>query len=115
MAQEHKTVNNNWDGSPTTLSQFDQVTMPVTPAGSVIFAWWNRATTHNDGQLALTAGGNPPQMLDAPAFARRFSTMVADWAGNSLTVTNISIAPATPIWIAMFWRDLPGVTPPASR
>ncbi len=100
----------NWTGAPLTLAWHDSAAMPQTPNGSTVLAWLNTATQNNDGTLAATSGG-PPQTLDAPALATIPSILVQNWGSNALTITNISAAKATPIWVEMFGPGIPGVTP----
>lgn len=104
-------TNPAWDGSGTTLKQYDSVTMPQTPTGSMILAYWNVASQNNDGSLSWTTGASGPQFLDAPAMPLIPSTLVQNFQGNNLTVTNLSGNAETPIRIAAFAPGIPKQTP----
>ena len=103
--------NKNWDGSPMTLAYRDSAAMPQTTNGSMVFAYQNTATLNNAGKLALTSGGSQPTFLTAPALISQPSILVNNWQANNLSVTNISVAAATPIWIEAFGPGLPGQKP----
>ena len=103
-------TNPNWNGSGTRLNWHDSVTMPQTPNGSMILAYWNLATQNNDGTLSLTSGG-APQFLDAPAMPLMPTTLVQNYQTNSLTLTNLSANKDTPIQVAAFGPGIPGQTP----
>jgi hypothetical protein len=104
-------VNPSWDGSPVTLNQYDGVTIPQAPNGSTVLAWQNTATQNNDGALIVTSGSVVQPSLDAPAGANVPSIQVNNFLGNNVTVTNLSVQAATPIWVEMFGPGMPGVTP----
>lgn len=104
-------TNPAWDGSGATLQQYDSVTMPQTPTGSMILAYWNVASQNNDGTLSWTTGASAPQFLDAPALPLIPSTLVQNFQGNNLTVTNLSGNTGTPIRIAAFAPGIPKQTP----
>jgi hypothetical protein len=99
-----------WDGSPKTISTMgDTLLMPQTPNGSMVFAYQNKATLNNSGQLALSSG-SAPEMLNADFGALVPSILVQNWQANNLTVINISQQNATPIWVEAFGPGLPGQT-----
>lgn len=101
-----------WDGSPKTITTLgDTLLMPQTPNGSTVFAYQNKATLNNQGQLALSSGGDTPVMLDVPALVQQPAIYTANWGGNNLTVNNVSQQDATPIWVEAFGPGLPGQTP----
>lgn len=102
-----------WDGSPTTISPPDGVTMTQTTNGSMVLAYQNNATTNNDGKIALTSGGSKPQFLPVPALLVQPSIYVNNWGADNLNITNISANPATPIWLEAFGPGLPGQKPVA--
>jgi hypothetical protein len=118
MASKHKFailgVNaTSWDGSPTTLTVSQSVTMSQTTNGSMVFAYQNKATQNNAGQLALTSGGSQPQFLPVPALANQPSILIQNWKANNLNATNTSANASTPIWIEAFGPGLPGQQPVA--
>ena len=101
-----------WDGSPKTLTTLgDTLLMPQTPNGSTVFAYQNKSTQNNDGQVSLTSGGGDPQLLDAPFGALIPAIEINNWQANNLTVNNISTQGQTPIWVEAFGPGLPGQTP----
>jgi hypothetical protein len=104
-------VNSNWNGSPVVLQPNDNARMPQTPVGSVILAWFNQATENNAGTLSLTSGGSAPQFENAPARYSQPFILMNNWLGNDLSVTNISVVTATPIWIALYGPGIPGIVP----
>lgn len=104
-------MSNPWNGEPLTLGRHDAVTMPQTPNSSTVLVWRNDATQGNDGQLALTSGGGPPEILNAPALTGVPSFLARNWQANYLTITNISVTSDTPIWIQMFGPGLTGEQP----
>jgi hypothetical protein len=108
---KEKPMSNTWTGEPLTLEVDDSAEMPQTPNGSTVLAWRNVANLNNQGTLALTSGGQPPEILDAPAFPGFPSLLARNWQANPLTIANISTDPATPIWIQMFGFGLPGEQP----
>jgi hypothetical protein len=101
----------NWDGSPLTLAVNASAQMAQTPNGSVIFTWQNMAAVNNDGTLAVTVGGAPPKMLDAPALITAPSFWVNNFQGSNVNVANVSVRPPTPIRIQMYGPGMPGITP----
>jgi hypothetical protein len=105
--------NASWDGSPLTLAYRESAAMPQTTNGSMIFAYQNTGALNNAGKLALTSGGSNPNVLVAPALLLQPSIFVNNWQANNLSVTNISVAAATPIWIEAFGPGLPGQKPVA--
>ncbi|RZL78398.1 MAG: hypothetical protein EOP66_07925 [Sphingomonas sp.] len=99
-----------WDGSPKTLTTLgDTLLMPQTPNGSTVFAYQNKSTLNNAGQLALSSGSTV-QMLDADFGVLVPSIYIGNWQANNLTVNNISQQNATPIWVEAFGPGLPGQT-----
>jgi hypothetical protein len=104
-------VDPNWDGSPVTLNQYDGVTMPQAPNGSTVLGWQNYTTQNNDGTLVVTSGSRVLPSLDAPAGANAPSISVNNFLGNNVTVTNLSVQAATPIWVEMYGPGIPGVVP----
>jgi hypothetical protein len=101
-----------WDGSPQTiLPLVDTLLMPQPPNGSMVFAYQNKSTLTNQGQLALSSGGGQPIILDVPALIQQPFIYVHNWGANNLTVNNISRQDNTPIWVEAFGPGLPGQTP----
>jgi hypothetical protein len=103
--------NDNWDGSPITLDQYDNAMMPQTANGSMVVAWQNVAPQNSDGSLVLSSGGTPPQSFDAPALALAPTILVQNWGANDLKITNLSPNAATPIWVEAYGPGIPGRTP----
>lgn len=102
-----------WDGSPKTITTLgDTLLMPQTPNGSMVFAYQNKATLNNAGTLSLSSGSDVTP-LDANFGALTPSIKVNNWQANNLTVNNISVQDATPIWVEAFGPGLPGQTPVA--
>ncbi|MGA3372741.1 MAG: hypothetical protein ABSC48_13375 [Terracidiphilus sp.] len=104
-------VNPNWNGSPITLRPNDNARIPQTPVGSVILAWFNQTALNSDGTLSLTSGGSAPQFLNAPARYSQPFILMNNWLGNDLSVTNVSVVTATPIWVALYGPGIPGIVP----
>jgi hypothetical protein len=100
-----------WTGAPATLKQYDQVTMPQTPNGSLVFEYLNVSTQSNAGLLNLTSAGSPVTSLQAPALIYRPGILTNNWQANNLTVTNLSANSNTPIYIAAIGPGLPGLVP----
>lgn len=99
-----------WDGSPKTLTTMgDTLLMSQTPNGSMVFAYQNKATLNNSGQLYVSSGSGG-ETLDANYGALVPSIYVNNWQANNLTVNNISQQNATPIWVEAFGPGLPGQT-----
>lgn len=99
-----------WDGSPKTLTTLgDMLLMSQAPNGPMIFAYQNKATLNNSGQLSLSSG-SAGETLNASYGALAPSIYVKNWQGNNLTVNNISLQSATPIWVEAFGPGLPGQT-----
>jgi hypothetical protein len=101
-------VNPNWSGAPVTLQVNDSVSMPQTPNGSMVLAYFNRSTENNLGTLTYTSGGSQPEPLVVPALAKQPSILVQNWMANNLNLTNTSANSATPIWVEAFGPGLPG-------
>lgn len=103
----------SWDGSPTTISPPDGLSMAQTTNGSMVLAYQNTSSMNNAGKLALTSGGSAPTFLPVPALLVQPTIYVHNWGANNLNVTNISAAAATPIWVEAFGPGLPGQKPVA--
>jgi hypothetical protein len=99
-----------WSGGATTLEQYESVMMPQTPNGSMLLGYRNTSQFNSAGKLAWTSDVCPPMMLLAPALALAPSVFAHDWGGDSLTITNISVAAATPISVSAYGPGL-GSTP----
>jgi hypothetical protein len=109
---DQNSVNAAWTGAPTTLVPGNNVNLPQTTNGSLVFAYQNMSTMNNQGTLSLTSGGSPPQFLNAPALANQPSILINNWQANNLSVTNVSPTGSnTPIWIEALGPGLPGLTP----
>jgi hypothetical protein len=106
-------VDSNWNGSPITLLVDQNVVMPQTPNGTVVFAYFNQSTQNNGGALSVTSGGNVPTTLQVPAGALQASIWMHNWKADNLSVTNISANQNTPIWIAAFGPGISGQFPVA--
>jgi hypothetical protein len=104
-------VNDSWDGQPTTLAQNENVVMPQTAAGTMILAATNKATQNNQGDLTYTSGGGAPGDLVLPALANQPSIVIKNWGANNLSLTNTSAATATPILVQAVGPGIPGITP----
>ncbi|CAM2069758.1 hypothetical protein SCOR_30565 [Sulfidibacter corallicola] len=104
-------VDNDWNGIGTVLAKDQSVNMPQTPNGTVIFAYANQATRNNQGQLAISSGGSEPLFPTVPFGANQPSILMNNWHANNLSVTNISAADDTPIWIAAYGPGIPGQFP----
>jgi hypothetical protein len=102
--------NDDWDGSPLTLAQYEHANMPQTANGSMVVAWRNVATENNDGTLVMSSGSTP-QSFDAPALALAPTIWVQNWGANNLRITNTSQNTATPIWIEAYGPGIPGRDP----
>ena len=99
-------VEPNWLGMPMTLAKGDSATMQHTSNGSMILAYQNTSSMNNAGKLGLTSGGSQPQFLPAQALVLQPTILINNWQANNLTLTNASVAPNTPIWIAAFGPGL---------
>jgi hypothetical protein len=102
--------NANWDGSPTTLDQYDAATIPNPPNGSTVLGWQNNATQNNDGSLLVGSQG-ASKSYDAPALANAPSILAYNWGAQQVTATNMSAGAATPIMVEMYGPGMPGITP----
>ncbi|UFZ01736.1 hypothetical protein LQG66_20695 [Bradyrhizobium ontarionense] len=111
MITGYALANAAWTGSPVLLQQYQGVTMPVTPNGSMVLGYFNRATQNNAGVLTITSGGSQPRRLDVPALASYFSVLTQNWQGNNLNISNVSPNSATPIYVEAFGPGIPGVVP----
>lgn len=105
------TVDSAWDGSPRVLIENQNVVMPQTPNGTIIFAYWNKTSQNSDGSISVTSGGGPPTFKTVPALTNQPCVWVSNWHGNNLSVTNISAAASTPIQIQAIGPGMPGTTP----
>lgn len=104
-------TNAAWSGAPVVLNQYQGVSMPQTPNGSLVIGYLNRATVNNAGRLAVTSGGANPLILDVPALQRMIGILVKNWGGNNLNITNTSITINTPIFVEAFGPGIPGMQP----
>jgi hypothetical protein len=111
MLMSYVQVAAAWNGSPTLLQQSQGVTMPVTPNGSMVVGYFNRATQNNAGLLMVSSGGGSPQPLPVPALASYFSILTHNWQANNLNISNLSPNTATPILVEAFGPGIPGVVP----
>lgn len=103
-------VNATWNGSGIVLLTGQNVVMPQTANGTMIFGWVNQSSANNFGSLSLTSGGSTPTLLDAPALSAQPGVLVNNWHANNLSVTNVSLNQQTPIWISAFGPGVPGQT-----
>jgi hypothetical protein len=103
-------VNATWNGSGTVLLAGQNVVMPQTANGTIIFGWVNQSGMNNFGMLSLTSGGSAPTSLDAPALSAQPGVLMNNWHANNLSVTNVSLNQQTPIWISAFGPGVPGQT-----
>jgi hypothetical protein len=106
-----QTVNANWNGSSVVLQVNDNVNMPQTSNGTMIFGYVNQSTQNNAGTLAITSGGSQPTFVNAPALVSQPGIVINNWAANNLSVTNVSPNNNTPIWVAAFGPGVPGQFP----
>ena len=100
-----------WDGRGMTLAVDQNVSMPQTPAGTLVFGYFNLASQNNRGELSVSSGGNPPMFFYPEANANQPSIYRHNWNADNLSVTNISANKATPIWIAGYGPGVPGQSP----
>lgn len=107
---DRNTVNGSWNGIGMTLLVSQNVVMPQTANGTMIFGWVNQSTINNMGTLSVTSGGSAPDILDAPAFSAQPGVLMRNWHANNLSVTNISANNDTPIWISAYGPGVPGQT-----
>ena len=101
----------SWNGAATVLATTEQASMPQTPNGSLVIGYLNRSKQNNQGEITVTAGGSAPLAYLVPAFQQILSLLVDNWQANDLTITNTSVAPATPILVQAFGPGIPGATP----
>jgi len=104
-------VDDSWNGQPTTLAQNENIVMPQTSAGTMILAATNKATQNNQGNLTYTSGGGAPGNLVLQANANQPSIIIKNWNANNLSLTNTSAATATPILVQAVGPGIPGITP----
>jgi hypothetical protein len=107
---DRNTADASWSGVGMTLMVNQNVVMPQTANGTMIFGWVNMSTVNNFGTLSVTSGGSSPTFLDASAFAAQPSIWMSNWRANNLSVTNISANQNTPIWISAYGPGVPGQT-----
>jgi hypothetical protein len=105
---DQNVVDSSWNGVGRTLEVNDSVSMPQTPAGTMIFGYFNLATQNNLGSLFVSSGGDPPMPLTAPANANQLSLLTRNWGANNLNVSNTSAHANTPIWISAYGPGTPG-------
>lgn len=105
------TVNAAWNGMPQTLAVRGSVMMPQTPNGSLVVGYFNQSQQNNAGRLAFTSGSSNPVIVPVPALARMISILTANWQANNLTLTNVSVNAATPIFVQAFGPGIPGIQP----
>ena len=101
-------VESSWNGIGTSLAVNDSVSMPQTPAGTMIFGYLNLATQNNLGSLFVSSGGNQPIPLSVPANANQLGLLTRNWGANNLNVSNTSANANTPIWISAYGPSTPG-------
>jgi hypothetical protein len=106
LGQPESTVS--WDGSLLQLVPPNGAAMAPTPNGSMIFAYQNMSAQNNAGKLMLASGAGKPLSLASPALISQPRVLIQNWAGNNLTVTNVSLNPDTPIAIEAYG---PGIGP----
>lgn len=108
---DQNTVDATWNGAPTVLIENQNVVMPYTTNGTMIFAYWNKSEQNNAGSLSITSGGGAPVFKNVPALVVQPSVWLNNWQSNNLSVTNISPNPNTPIQIQAIGPGIPGTTP----
>ena len=106
-----KDVDPMWTGAARNLAVDENVNMPQTPNGTLIFSWENVASQNNLGEISVTTGGEPPTFIYAQAHANQPSIWVHNWNANNLSVTNISANKETPIRIEALGPGIPGTVP----
>ncbi len=89
----------SWDGSPITLQQGQGVQMKQTPVGDLVVAALNMAAQNDEGQLAVTSGGGPPEIIPVEPLMNAPIIWITNYEGNDFNITNISIT-NVPIWVA---------------
>lgn len=104
-------IDTAWNGSPAVLSQYQGVTMPQTPNGSLVIGYLNRATQNNAGRLSFSSGGRSPQIVPVPALMRMIGILVNNWGVSNLNITNLSAAADTPIFVEAFGPGIAGAQP----
>lgn len=101
-----------WNGSPVLLSPDDNVNMPYTPDGSLVFVYENMTAWNSSGKLSYTSGASQPKFLTAPPLTNQLSVLINNWNSNNLSVTNISPSGAPiPILVQAVGPGIPGTTP----
>jgi hypothetical protein len=104
-------IDESWDGSPLTLNPNDNANMPITPSGSLVLTYQNKATINTMGQLAITSGGGAPTFLNAQSLQNQSSVLINNWQGQNLSITNTSMTGSNnPILIAAYGPGMPGQT-----
>lgn len=101
----------NWNGMPMYLQVSQPVTMPQTPAGTLVFGYFNAASQNNEGQLVLTSGGSDPIFLNAPFGIKQPQIYMQNWQANNLNVSNTSANANTSIFISAYGPGIPGQNP----
>jgi hypothetical protein len=104
-------VSETWDGSPLVLLVNQNVNMPQTPDGSMVFAYQNVSSQNNQGSIAVTSGGGSPVTKYAYAFENRPNIWINNWQANNLSITNVSANNNTPIRIQAVGPGMPGTNP----
>jgi hypothetical protein len=92
LAAEHL-ANVQWDGSADTLLQYQAVQMSPTPKGTIVLAAYNVDEKPNNGEIAISSGGNRPTFIVLPALTNQPVLTANDFDGNSLKITNTATAP----------------------
>ncbi|RZM34782.1 MAG: hypothetical protein EOP67_15215 [Sphingomonas sp.] len=80
--------------------------MPQTPNGSMLLGYRNVSPFNSAGKLGWTSTACPPVILVAPALALAPSVFAHDWGGETLTITNLSVATVTPISVSAYGPGL---------
>jgi len=101
--------DDNWTGARKVLAQLDYVNMPQTPNASLIVGYINQDKSGNEGQISVSTGGSPAQVLPVPALTQMLSLLINNWQANNLQIVNMSIAGPTPIMVQAFGPGLPGI------
>ncbi|CAM2069756.1 hypothetical protein SCOR_30555 [Sulfidibacter corallicola] len=104
-------VQDSWNGQPTSLLKDQNLNMPQTPDGTMILAATNQATENNQGTLAITSGGSQPEFPNIPALANEPTIFIENYHANNLSLTNISANDNTPILVQGVGPGIPGINP----
>jgi hypothetical protein len=101
-----------WDGSPVMLLPNQSVLMAVTPVGSTVLAFQNESPQNTPATLALTAGSSAPVFLTAPPLVEQPNSLVRNWRGVRLGITNITPPDMqVPVLVQLVGPALPWVSP----